>query len=60
MFFKVFMETYLQFQEQSKKVLYNLVSYLVLVPDPGNLILRISIFLFRRLGLEEHTSKMIL
>ena len=60
MFFKVLMETYLQFQEQSKKVLYNLVSYLVLVPDPGNLILRISIFLFRRLGLEEHTSKMIL
>ena len=60
MFFKVFMETYLQFQEQSKKVLYNLVSYLVLVPDPGNLILRISIFLFRLLGLEEHTSKLIL
>ena len=60
MFFKVFMETYLQFQEQSKKVLYNLVPYLVLVPDPGNLILRISIFLFRLLGLEEHTSKMIL
>ena len=60
MFFKVFMETYLQFQEQSKKVLYNLVPYLVLVPDPGNLILRISIFLFRLLGLEEHTSKLIL